>query len=77
MLENSDLKLLSILGRKPLATVMELSVEAKMSPRTVSKRLKTLTANKILLSVSALLLRSRARAYSGLSEVRLQKSTYS
>ena len=52
-LDSIDYKILTALGRNPLATVVELSKELGINVKTLSKRLRRLIDEKILHSTSA------------------------
>ncbi|MCX8168817.1 MAG: AsnC family transcriptional regulator [Candidatus Methanomethylicia archaeon] len=53
LLDYLDYKILTILGKNPLATVIELSKELGINVKTLSKRMKLLMKEKVLYNVSA------------------------
>jgi len=52
-LDELDYRILTALGRNPLAKVVDLSEELKVNVKTLSKRLQKLVESKVLYSVSA------------------------
>ncbi|MGV8168635.1 MAG: Lrp/AsnC family transcriptional regulator [Candidatus Nanoarchaeia archaeon] len=55
ILDSNDKKLISLLSKKPTATLSELSKELNMSLQGVKNRLEALYAQKIILGTSALI----------------------
>ncbi len=53
MVDDADLKILTVLGRNPLGTVQEIGAQTGMTSATISIRLKKLRESGALFSVSA------------------------
>ncbi|MCR6693175.1 MAG: AsnC family transcriptional regulator [archaeon YNP-LCB-003-016] len=52
-LDEIDYKILTALGKNPLATITELSKETEVNVKTLSKRLQQLIQSKVIRSISA------------------------
>ena len=52
-LDEIDYKILTAIGRNPLASIMEMSKETGVNVKTLSKRLQQLIQNKVIYNISA------------------------